>query len=255
MFHKKQRQLDVLHTYQEALMEKGAVPRQTLRTPTRPPTFVSDYVVPVAHALTWGLVIATLGILLFNALGEPKTSLWTLWAIYFLVTVIVAYLFTSAAVWRLLWMALENTLGRDLDNSGGIGDRPIIKGMRSGASSHDITGRIAKALAEDDDLEDDEDDAVDGPPDAGRIAIDFPIQAKETTLQWFVRVSGRPEIGTNMRLWEPILGRRRYQQWRDSLIDSGWARWNAYDPDNGKPLIRTGWIYDKPIDEVIKHIS
>lgn len=254
MFRRKDRQLDVLRTYQQALMERGAVPQQTLRTPTRPPGFVSDYVVPVAHAITWGLVVATLGIVLFNQLGDPKTSLWTLWLEYFLITVILAYLCTSAAVWRLLWMALENKLGRDLDKSGDIGDRPIIKGRRDQPTSRDIAGNIAKALLSDDELDDEEEGEVPHVPEAGKIAIDYPFKPNESTLAWFVRVSGIPEIGTASRVWEPLLGRKRYQHFRDSLIDAGWARWNAYDT-NGAPLVNTGWCYDKDPEEVYKNIS
>jgi len=254
MFRKKDRQLDVLRTYQQALMERGAVPQQTLRTPTRPPGFVSDYVVPVAHSITWGLVVATLGIVLFNQLGDPKTSLWTLWLVYFLITVIVAYLATSAAVWRLLWMALENKLGRDLDRSGDIGDRPIIKGRRDQPTSRDIAGKIAAALANDGDLDDEEEEDPEHVPEAGQIAVDYPFRPDEQTMAWFVRVSGDPKIGTASRVWEPILGRKRYQNYRNTLIDAGWARWNAYDT-KGTPLVNTGWSYDKDPEEIYKNIS
>lgn len=255
MFKRKDRQLDVLRTYQQALMEQGAMPSQTIRAPTRPPGFVSDYVVPLCHALTWGVLGATLGVILYNQWGDPKSSLWLIWLEYFLIVVILAYVLTSAAVWRLLWMALENTLKKDLDNSGGIGDRPIIKGRKDPPSPRDITGRIAAALADDQDLDDDEEEQeVPKAPKAGQIAVDYPFKPNESTLQWFVRVSGLPEVGTGIREWEPLLGRKRYQTFRDSLIDAGWARWSYYDTD-GTPMKTQGWCYDKDPQEVYANIS
>lgn len=252
MFRNKSRQLDAMRMYQEALMKQGAVPQQSLQAPTRPPGFVSDYVVPLMHSLTWGVIIATLGVVLYNQWGEPEASLWTIWLTYFLLVVIVAFAITSRAVWRLLWIALENKLQKDLDGSGKIGDRPIIYGRRSEPSNKGIAGSVAKHIAEDD--EEDEEELDSGTVSPAQIAIDYPFRPNETTMQWFVRVSSRPEVGTSSRAWEPILGRKRYQNFRDALIGAGWARWNAYT-DGGAPIVRTGWSYDKDPQEAYKAIK
>lgn len=44
---------------------------------------------------------------------------------------------------------------------------------------------------------------------------------------------------TSARRWEPELGRARYQQWRDLLIDGGWARWRSTDQRAGWELTAT----------------
>ena len=41
---------------------------------------------------------------------------------------------------------------------------------------------------------------------------------------------------TSARRWEPQLGRERYRQWRDLLIDGGWARWRGSDERGGWEL-------------------
>lgn len=239
--------------YRDALTTGKPPVQQTMQAPVRPPGFVSDYLVPVLHAITWGALLASLATILYNHWGDPQSSLVKIWSEYFLIATVLAYLVTSAAIWNLLWVALERGLERDLDGSGEIGDRPIIRGRPSnGRTSHGISGRIATTII--DDMPDDEEEEIPTSSEAGRVAVDYPFRDSENTMQWFVRVAGHDDVGTGSRIWEPILGRKRYQQYRDALIDSGWARWNAYDDDDN-PLVTTGWSFEESPEEIYKQIS
>lgn len=46
-------------------------------------------------------------------------------------------------------------------------------------------------------------------------------------------------VDTSARRWEPELGRARYQQWRDMLINGGWAKWRSEDQRAGWELTAT----------------
>lgn len=257
MFRRKDRQLDLLREYQQALQDQGARPIQTWRTPTRPPGFVSDYIVPVSHALTWGIILASLITILYNQGEDPQADLTLIWFTWFLIITCIAYLLTSMAIWSLLWAALENVLQKDLDRSGNIGDRPIIKGRRHVPNDRGVSGKVnAREIGTENlgDAKETESPEVEV-MDWTQVILEFPFYGKETTMKWFVRVSGDPRVGTNGRIWERILGRKRYQHFRDALIDAGWARWNSYSEDDGQPNVTTGWSYDEDPEKIREHIS
>ena len=54
--------------------------------------------------------------------------------------------------------------------------------------------------------------------------------------------------------WEGELGREVYQDYRDTLIRIGWARWNSTRA-NGKPNERRGWELTTDPAEILKRIS
>jgi len=58
-----------------------------------------------------------------------------------------------------------------------------------------------------------------------------PVPAERDDFAAFVTACA---VDTSARRWEPVLGRERYRQWRDVLIDGGWARWQSEDK-------RAGW--------------
>lgn len=238
--------------YQRNLTQT-ALNTPTLRTPTRPPGFISDFLVPLVISLTFGILVSTLVTILRFTYGNPEVKPMLLWFIYFLVVVILTYSVTNVAVWKLLWVALEHFTGRDLDKSGAVGDRPILFGNRNRTvpASQGLIGTVLpRDEEEDDDSGEEETDEV---PLKDRIS-EYAFLPDETTLQWFVRVSSLPEVGTIARQWEPILGRNRYQQFRTALIDGGWARWNVLD-DKGEPAYKQGWSYTADSKEICANIK
>jgi len=219
----------------------------TVKAPTRAPGLVSDYLVPVAHAMTWGVIIACIlwTVAILKDWDVPLTALWFL---TFLITAALTYLIGTVAVWSLLWAAFETLTNRDLDRSGRIGDRPIIKGRRQ-QSPRGISGKVNQRVREEP-----EEGEEAGPEllTVREVGLRYPFVAGENTFQWFVRVAA--EIGTVGRQWEPLLGRKRYMNYRDALIDAGWARWTHYD-DDGKPIKKTGWVLDAEVDKICREIS
>jgi len=56
-------------------------------------------------------------------------------------------------------------------------------------------------------------------------------------------------VDTSARRWEPVLGRQRFQQWRDSLIKGGFAEW--LNPQQQK----LGWRLKVGWQEIVKHLG
>ncbi len=54
---------------------------------------------------------------------------------------------------------------------------------------------------------------------------------------------------TSLRRWQPVIGRERYQEWRDDMIQAGFAEWNI----PGEP--RQGWQLTCPVEEVIAALA
>jgi len=57
------------------------------------------------------------------------------------------------------------------------------------------------------------------------------------------------EVDTSARRWEPVLGRQRYQQWRDALMKAGFAEW--LNPQQQK----LGWRLKVSWQEIVKHLG
>jgi hypothetical protein len=71
-------------------------------------------------------------------------------------------------------------------------------------------------------------------PYAGRAALERDAAERDrTSLEQFIRGCA---VDTSLRRWEPSIGRDCYQEYRDRLIDSGWAEWKR--PGNE----RAGWV-------------
>lgn len=237
----------VLAEYRTHLAQQ-ALETPALRSPARQPSFVSDYVVPLLIAATFGILGSSLITLASFSYGDPELAGWRMWLMWFLVITILGYMITNVAVWKLLWVALEHLTGKDLDKSGDVGDRPILFGRKDNPplGQRGISGKVLPK----DDVEEQEEEEV---ALKDRIS-QYVFRPGETTMQWFVRVSELAEVGTAARQWEPILGRKRYQQFRDALIGGAWARWNLYD-DSEKPILTHGWSYTAPAEEICRQIK
>jgi hypothetical protein len=241
---RRDRTLDALAAYRQYQGYAG----QTVKAPSRTPGLISDFIVPLAHAFTVGFLVASLWCLLLNHYGDPETSIWLIWLEIFLGAAAVGYMLATFAVWKLLWAAFEQFTNRDLDGDGQIGNRPIIKGRRDTGSNKGIGGKVADRA----DVEAEEAPAVPTILTPRQINLQYPFVDGENTMQWFVRVCA--ETTTSSRMWEPVVGRKRYQGFRDALIGAGWARWNSYD-DNGQPLVNTGWVLDVEAEAICQQIT
>ena len=89
-------------------------------------------------------------------------------------------------------------------------------------------------------------DGVVGNPDRlilvnARPQVD-PRERKRLQFEDFVKGC---ETDTALRRWEPVIGRERYQEYRDALIGTTWGRW--VDPDN----VKRGWELAAEPGEII----
>lgn len=252
MFRRKSRRNDRTLELLKAYRQYQQFDTHRVSQPTRAPSMSSDYLVPLAHGLTAGVLVSLLAVVLTKHYGDPKSSLWLIWFEYFLGASVVAYLGSTFAIWKLLWSAFETLVNRDLDRDGKIGDRPILR--RGPDTVNKGLGRkaaqaVSEVQPEDPDVESDVPDGILTPRE---LATRFPMTAHENALQWFVRVAA--VTNTSARQWEPILGRQRYQSYRDALIEGNHARWNSYD-DKDRPRPTAGWSLVRDAEEICNQIS
>ncbi|RME29056.1 MAG: hypothetical protein D6800_03090 [Candidatus Zixiibacteriota bacterium] len=107
--------------------------------------------------------------------------------------------------------------GRDLDESGAIGDIPECDSLPLPPPPEEriITIRPRNV-----------------PPPTQRLPVAF---------EDFVRGC---EHDTTAARWEPVVGRHRYNAWRDALIENGWAAWKGESR-------RHGWQLMVPAEEIL----
>jgi hypothetical protein len=229
--------------------------RQTVNRPVRQPGFISDYLVPLFIAITGGALLTTGFTILYSYIWhEPERGWLPMIILVWSLSSLIFFIITQTAAWTLLWAFAEILTRKDLDKSGDIGDRPILYGNRR-ASRPDAPRASSlerNEREEGDDWNPDEamEDVEEWTPDA--VVRFFPIKTDESTMQWFVRVA--EQIGTGSRIWEPILGRRRMNSFRDALIENGWANWRSFTP-KGNPNPNLGWEFVEPAEEICAHIK
>ena len=57
-----------------------------------------------------------------------------------------------------------------------------------------------------------------------------------------------------MAAWERVIGRERYCEYRDALLDYNFARWRSYGADS-QPNISQGWELIATPGEILASIS
>jgi hypothetical protein len=173
-----------------------------------------DFLVPAAQAGLTGLLLgALLAALLWLFVPDLEAHPLAIWAGATLVIVAVAWLLLLVDTRKLLWN-IERLTGQDLD-----GDQEI------GRPGHlvFVNRERAKQRAEKD--------------------------RKEAEWRAFLGFVSRLGVkGTTLAVWESEIGRDRYNEFRDALIDYGFARWRSYK-SNGTPNTTQGWyLLDEPED-------
>jgi hypothetical protein len=204
-----------------AQAEAEAATERERAAPARPAGIIADVLVPLLQSAISGALLAALLVFVLSELvPDWDADLLKVWAITALAITAVAWLLLLGQTRRLLW-ALERVTKLDIDQNGTIGQ----------------------------------------PRD--RLVFVDRERAKEETTQahergeWLTFVSfikQLPVRGTTITEWEGALGRDRYYEYRDCLIDYGFAKWRSYSKD-GNPNVRQGWELTATVDDILDRIS
>jgi hypothetical protein len=174
--------------------------------PARPATFIGDVLVPGAQAAITGSLVGaalTIGVALFT---DYEDNLLALWLGLALGITTLAWVILLLDHRRLLW-AVERLTGVDIDQDGSTG--------KPGAHLVWVNRQKANQRAE----------------EARREA------------EWLIFLGFISRLGvkgTALATWEKELGRDRYNEFRDALVDYGLAKWRSYNA-NGRPNTSQGW--------------
>jgi hypothetical protein len=194
---------------------------QETAVPARPAGLISDVLVPVLQAAISGGLLAALVVFAMSELVPGwDADLLKVWAITALAITAMAWILLLADSRRLLW-ASEKVTGIDLDGDGTIGqprDRLVFVDRE-------------KAKEE---------------------AAQERKRGEWLTFVSFVRQL--PARGTTLTAWESEIGRARYTEFRDALIDYGLACWLSTKAD-GTPNKTQGWELTATVDEILDRIS
>lgn len=179
---------------------------------------VSDVGVPVIQAGITGLFA---GLIRGLVMGEGD---WLAWAISIAAGV---WLIQTINFSRLLWAA-EQKWQVDINKDGHKGKPvlpPVILNNRRGKYEH---------------------------PQTSPVNLKPKVLPPTTVHPYEQFVRGCAKIGTDIRKWEEIgISRPKQQEWRDKLIDGGWAEWNSYNV-KGEPNETVGWHLTSDPEEILK---
>jgi len=186
-------------------------------TPTRPADPIADLAVPLGQAGATGIMLATVVVFLLSRTNYTG-DIGALWVGLVLGISSLAWLLLLLDT-RALLRTLETVTGKDLNRDGKVGKERVVFVNAEPARQQ------AKAQRE-----------------------------GERQSQFARFVSGIPIKGTALRAWESELGRETYQEYRDSMIRLGWARWNSTKAD-GTPNETQGWELVKPAEWILQRVD
>lgn len=189
-------------------------------TPARAADLVADLLVPLGQAAVTGGLLGGLFVFLLAEVGGFKGDLVKVWALASLAVAAVAWVILLLDSRRLLW-ALERVTGRDLD-----GDRQVGEPQERLVFLNRERARQDAAQA--------------------RRADEW------STFVSFVKAL--QHRGTGYDAWESVIGRGRYVEYRDALIDYGLARWRSYGP-NGRPNFKQGWKLTASPEDILERLE
>jgi len=183
---------------------------------SREPSVAGDVLVPVLQSVVSAVLVASC--VSFGAVHLDYAGSWLdIWLGAFLAVSCFGWLVLLGQHRRLLWF-VEKVVGQDLDSDGEVGDPA------------DRLVFVDRERAREQ-------------------------SAKERRDSEFKRllafVEGISIKGTGLTAWEKELGRARYCEFRDALIDYGFASWRSVRSD-GTPNKSQGWQLVKSAADVQK---
>jgi len=194
-------------------------PRAEVQAPARAADLVADLLVPVGQSVVTAVVLAS--VLTFAAAHVWQLQdLGPVWLGVFLVVLAAAWLMLLGQHRRLLWR-LEVLAGQDVDGDGQVGqpaERLVF-----------VDRRKAKVEAEE-------------------------ARSEGAWLSFVDFVQRLPAKGTSVAAWQGELGRQKYGEFRDILVDYGLAAWNSYR-DDGAPNKSQGWSLVVPVPDILEQLS
>jgi hypothetical protein len=196
-----------------------AGPKRTSSAPSRPPTFIGDVLVPLVQALVTGGFLGGLLVLVLYVFGV-EGDLGAVWSIATLALASMAWVILLGQHRKLLW-ATEELVGADLDGDDQAGEPRERLVFVNRQRARQQTARERQ-------------------------------RDEWETFTRFVRELGHR--GTTMAAWERVIGRERYCEYRDALLDYGFARWRSYNADGG-PNTSQGWELTATPAEVLASLS
>lgn len=179
--------------------------------PKKPKPITESVIIPALIALISGMFVTA--VLVFGV--RELRGVWLDWSTVGLSWTVVSLVVWALSTWRdLLWF-LEKATGQDIDKDGSVGrpgeERLILVRPRGSEQT----------------------------PQESK-------QRKRASFEEFVRGC---QFDNTLEKWEPILGRKRYDEFRDALIDTQWAQW--VNPE----WRRGGWILLEEPEEIIASLD
>lgn len=185
-------------------------PGYEVERPMRQPSVASDVMVPFLQSIITGLIVGTgITTLLWHLADAP---FWGTWVIIASTSAVAAWLWRLGTVSETLW-TVERIIGRDI-----TGDDVVGK-----PEAHIVTVR--------------------GPG----VSTLTPEERKRVEFIQFIR--GIDATGdSTYRRWQHLLGRTKYEEFRDALLKTGLAEW--IDESNHQ----RGWRLTMPGEAIITGI-
>ena len=196
---------------------QGPEPRQN-----RQASVASDVGVPFLQALITGALVgaACVAALVVAQVKLPLSPV----AIWAALTVLVAAGVRTSFLCdlrKILYQRIEERWQVDLDGDGQIGQGPERLVFVNGA----------------------------------KIAEEARAARSQEELSEFARfVRGLETRGTSGDAWFQEIGRKRYSEYRDILIQHGLARWKSVAP-NGRPYVNKGWELTTPAETILRALE
>ena len=182
---------------------------------SREPSVAGDVLVPVLQSVVSAVLVACALTFVVVRL-DYDGSWWDIWLGAFLAVVTFGWLVLLGQHRRLLWF-VEKVTSQDLDGDGEVGDPGhLVFVDRERAKQESAKERRNSEF---------------------KMLLSF--------------VEGIPLKGTGLTVWEKHLGRSRYCEFRDALVDYGFARWRSVRED-GTPNKSQGWELVKSAADVQK---
>ena len=211
---------DVLRERREMKFEQQVAVEKPASAYPRPASIQADVVTPMLQALITGALIAALAVFVIGQLVPQFDEVFESWVGMALAIAAGVWCLFLADIRRILYR-IENSIGLDLDHDGMVG-KPVERLVFVNAPK----GKDEQAT--------------------------MVRQAEQSEFQAFLKLL--PIQGTSGEAWFKDIGRQKYYEYRDFLIDHGLARWKSVKAD-GVPNMAKGWELTTPVDLIVNSLE